>query len=748
MTKRLFAYIGLTMLVTFSVVFYFGFYASLFAVAFSACLFFAALLIKKLKDNRRVLILIAAVILLSNIWFSAYNSLSELKTESYDGVNAEITGMVTNHHIAYDNYYYELDCNRIDGKDVSFRVVLGTSRDLGAETGDIITLNTSLKKVENNYYKSRGFDFNARCKDYSFDYTVQTPKGISLKLIPSVIRDKLSLNISALIPGYEGELCNAISLGDKYALSPELYKAFRSTGLSYIVVVSGMHMSIVAGYIVILTRFLKRRRAGALIRNIIVIATVILYMAVTGFSPSATRAGIMIIIMYLGYIFSQNYEPFNSLGIAAFILTAGNPMAVGDAGMLMSFSSVAGILILLPRLMRKFDSKFEKGNKNRYFLYSCAKSRIDKARIRFNIIVIKILRYVYEMFMMSVCAVLAITPITMMFFGICNPFVIIYSLLIMPVTGFVIVMSVFTAVLYCIPFVRFLAFGTAFFTKAITSYIVFAVNSVSEIPFISFYGRVEDMRLWFIVTAVLIIIALLFKKRKITVTAAAAVSVAVLCSNIAVASVINADKEELRVYDSGYGMFVSYKSSYGINVLCCGGNAYMYEDIAEKLHIDGNNINMLIVPEAREKREMEYAYDIMTEFDVERVLVYYRYNSSERVYRKAHECDTFACFRENKSALVDLSDKVTDRIININNHSWQYISNGELSVLIAPYKGNAARLPEKYKSADYLIYCGKVYNLDELSCGEAIRASGGSYDDDMKNVSLMDESGEFIIDFD
>ncbi len=748
MTKRLFAYIGLTMLVTFSVVFYFGFYASLFAVAFSACLLFAAILIKKLRDNRRVLILIAAVILLSNIWFGIYNSLSELKTERYDGTHAKISGTLTNYHTAYDNYYYELDCNKIDDEDVSFRIVLNTSADLGAETGDIITLNALLKKPENNYYKSRGIDFNARCKGYSFDYTVQTPKDFNLKLIPAVIRDALTLNISALIPGYEGELCNAISLGDKYALSPELYKAFSSTGLSYLIVVSGMHMSIVAGYIVILTRLLKRFRGGAVIRNILVIAAVILYMAVTGFSSSATRAGIMIIVMYLGYIFSQNYEPFNSLGFAAFILTVGNPLAVGDVGMLMSFSSVAGILFLLPRFMERFDLKFSKGIKNKYFLYFNAKSRIDKARIKFNIIVIKILRYVYEMFMMSVCAVLAISPITMMFFGICNLFVVFYSVLLMPVTGFLIMLSLLTAVLFLVPFTKIFAFGTAFFTRAIASYVVFAVNSISQVPFMTFYARQEDMRLWFIVTAVLIVIALLFKKRRITVALAAVLSVVVLCTNIGIASVVNADKEELRVYDSGYGMFVSYKSPYGVNVLCCGGNAYLYEDIAEKLHLDGNKINMLIVPEAREKREMGYAYDILTEFDVERVLVYYRYNSSERVYRKARECASFARFKENTSAKVKLSDNVTDKIINTGNHSWQYISNGELSVLIAPYKGNAAKLPEKYKSADYLIYCGKVYNLDDLSCGEVIQASDGSCDDNMQNVSLIDESGEFIIDFD
>ena len=71
MTKRLFAYIGLTMLITFSVVFYFGIIICAFAV-------------KSYRKSRKVLILVAAVCILSVLYFCVYNSITEISRSRYN----------------------------------------------------------------------------------------------------------------------------------------------------------------------------------------------------------------------------------------------------------------------------------------------------------------------------------------------------------------------------------------------------------------------------------------------------------------------------------------------------------------------------------------------------------------------------------------------------------------------------------------------------------------------------------------
>ena len=290
MTKRLFAYIGLTMLIAFTVVFYFGFYGSVFALGFSICLFILALAVKACRKNKSVLILIAVVIFLSTAYFNIYNSYYEYKVKKYDEKTVRVSATVKNTHTSKDIFYYELSSDEIGAKKENYRILLRSATDLGAEYGDKLICKVSLSKMESNYYKSKKFDYNAHFENYIPKYTIYSTKEKDIGYFPVYIKDKLTYAVSVLIPGYSGELCNSIALGDRYGLSSEIYNEFQKTGLSYIIVVSGMHMSIMAFYILLFFRPLKKRRTATLISDTFVILTVLLYVFITGCSPSAIPA--------------------------------------------------------------------------------------------------------------------------------------------------------------------------------------------------------------------------------------------------------------------------------------------------------------------------------------------------------------------------------------------------------------------------------------------------------------------------
>lgn len=729
MTKRLFAYIGLTMLVTLAVVFYFGIYGTIFAAVFSVVFIILAVSLKALRENRRVYILIAAVILISTSYLNIYSSLFELNTERYNGHNVELTAILRDYHISNDYFYYELSCNEINNNADNSKILLQTATDLGADYGDEIYCKVKLKRMENNYYKSQGFKYSAYTEDYLLSYTVKSVKNKGAEALPVMIKERLTYAMSVLMPGYNGELSGAISLGDKFSLSDELYNAFKKTGLSYIIVVSGLHMTIAAGYIFLLSSFFGKNGLVRMIGNIFVILFILLYIAVTGFSPSATRAGIMIIILYLGRLFRRRTDAFNNLGFAALFLTIFNPLSVGDVGMLMSFSSVVGILKLEPVIMSAFDRKFCIRKKNLYFLRSAAVNRTDIIRIELKINLIKLLRAVCEMFAVSLSAVIAISPITLGFFGVCNPFVIIYSVLISPFIGLLIVFSVLSSLLWYIPVIKFLSYGTAFIANLISAWIVFAVNLIASIPYISFYANPLYMRIWLGLTMLFTASAFMFKNRRRSVSIAVLLSVLALVSGFSIKLIMNADKTELSVLKSGKGTTVVLQSPDGVDILSCGGSSSLYEYISEVIHTKSDSIKTLVVPEAREKREMRYAERILKEFDVEKVMLYYRYNTDEGVYRKARECKLYREFKENGSVKLKLSETVTDELVNINNSTWQYVSDGVTSVLIAPYKGKAYELPDKYKSPDYLITCGGIDDVDEIDYGEEILTTSGAMSD-------------------
>ncbi len=746
MTKRLFAYIGLTMLITFSVVFYFGYYGSVFTLVFAAGLILLSILLKKLKNNRRVYVLVGIIIILSTFYLNVYNSIFEIKTEQYNDKACTVSGILTNHRTAYDHYFYELDCDKVDGNEANCRVVIMTAVDMGAELGDRINCGVTLRRVSNNYYKSRRFDYNGYNDGYTFDYTVESAKYTDIRIFPAVLREKLTYVHKVLISGYEGELCSAISLGDKYTLSPELYDAFKSTGLSYIIVISGMHMSIVASYIMMLTGAFKKRRFGRIAGYIITVSCILIYVAVTGCSVSAMRSGIMILVLITGSLFKRHSDVFNNLGLAAMLLTVINPFSVGDVGMLMSFASVAGIVWGLPKFSDVFDRKFYKRNINLFFLEHSAVNRIDKIRIAAELFSIRALRYIYLIFAASICAVVAISPITLLFFGICNPLVFIYSILISPFVGGLMVFSILTSVLWYIPILNLLTLGTAFISKVIGKWIVFAVNGIADIPFITFYSSPLYMKLWFGITIVFIAAALMFKNRRKSVVAALLISAAMLALNYSAGLLLKSNKTELTVYSAGEGTCVSLNSPKGMDVLSSGGSRYNFDSLSERLHNNSYKINTLIIPAAREKREMGCAENILDEFDVEKVLLYYRFNTNERVYRKARECKYYNEFEEDKSVSVKLTDTVTDEIVNIKNHTWQYVTDGMISVLIAPYKGDAGVIPEEYCSPDYLIACGNIENIGALNYGEIVWTSSDYPPKMYRNVSFA-QNGEFKIEF-
>lgn len=743
MTRRLFAYIGLSMLITFSVVFYFGIYGAVCALSSAVVIFIFALL-KADKSKKRVFILISAAIILSMSYFQVYSSIKEINTQKYMNKSVSVTAEMRDFHRTRDYYFYELSCKTINSTPEAYKILLKTSSDVGAEYGDIITCDVNLNRINNNYYKSRNFDYSASPVEYILNYKLEKSKDRGILYIPVFIRDKLTYSLSVMIPGYAGELCNTVTLGDKYQLSENVYKQFRATGLTYLIVISGLHMSLAASLIYFLTKRLKRKRAARIIRVVSIVLFILTYIAVTGFTPSAMRSGIMIIVLYIGGSLRFKADTVNSLGFAAVLLTAGNPLAVGDVGMLMSFSSTAGILFIHPYFERFFETKFGIRIKNQLALKEMAADNIDILRISFKLFCYRLLRTVYVIFTVSICAVIAITPLTLMFYGIANPFVIIYSVFVSPFISVLMFFSAFASVIWYIPFLSFLAYGLAVIAQMIAVWILTCVGMISRIPYVTFYSYPELMKLWLLCTFIIFAFVIVVKLNRRNIIIASGLSVFILTVNVCAGYIMNYDKTELRVIPAGNGSTILFKSPEGVDLLSSGGSASMYDYVSEELHRNTDSFNLFVVQSSWEKPDVRFAPYILGEFDVEKVLLYYRYNTSERVYRLASEKD-YRIIKDNESVDIRLSENVTDKIFNVNGHTYQYITDGETSALIAPNSAKAYEIPSDIKP-DYLILNKEIKNLDRSKFGKVIWCSNKYVPKNLGKAALA-KSEDYTISF-
>ncbi len=144
----------------------------------------------------------------------------------------------------------------------------------------------------------------------------------------------------------ESGVLAALCFGQRDYVSPSLYRDFQASGLSHILVVSGLHLSAVVLAVPRLLRRLLGKRAAALTT----IVAVWLFALLVGATPSVLRAAMMCTLWLVGDTLFCRSDGLNSLGLAALVLLVSNPYTLYNVSFQLSFAATAGVLLLARRL--------------------------------------------------------------------------------------------------------------------------------------------------------------------------------------------------------------------------------------------------------------------------------------------------------------------------------------------------------------------------------------------------------------
>ena len=177
-------------------------------------------------------------------------------------------------------------------------------------------------------------------------------------------RQEFSAHVARYLPEEEGGVLAAMACGDKSRLPDELAEQYRDAGISHLLVVSGLHLSLVCG--VLGSRIGRFRRVRALAN----IAFVLFMMALTGFTASVMRAGIGALIFQLGNLLLLPADPLTSMGIAAVLISLQGPYAVCDLAFQLSFTSTLGV-VLAGSLLRSMRARRGEGKGEAFFTRLC-----------------------------------------------------------------------------------------------------------------------------------------------------------------------------------------------------------------------------------------------------------------------------------------------------------------------------------------------------------------------------------------
>ena len=231
----------------------------------------------------------------------------------------------------------------------TYKVRFYLNEDRQLEPGDVVRLRAQLRLTdeggsdEPTFHRTSGILLLAYPRGDAQLLATQKQK---LRDLPAVWSQRLKGIIDGCFPGDTFAFSKALLLGDKSDLSWQQSREFSLSGISHIVAVSGLHVSILFAFIGMATQ--KRR----FLMLIVGIPVLLAFGAMAGFTASVTRAVIMQLLFLLALALNREYDPPTALSFASLAMLVQCPLAIAGIGFQLSFASVAGIFLFYPRLSR------------------------------------------------------------------------------------------------------------------------------------------------------------------------------------------------------------------------------------------------------------------------------------------------------------------------------------------------------------------------------------------------------------
>ena len=337
-----------------------------------AAFFVAVCLVLCIFDAARkaaLCILLGAAVGMASVLHTA-NRLERIRVQ-YAGRPLVLTAEVESTADSYDPGIVDavLHVEKVNGSAASFRVECSALPECKAgervQGRFILSVPASGSRVS---LYADGIALQAEMDEDGPELTVLGESG-SFRARTHRLQQRLSASLRRRMDGKTGGVLAAMTTGDRSYLSSAMRSAYRGAGLAHVLVVSGMHVSILCGDI--LSTLLpyeweqsyRRRRHRAVFRSLLAF----LLMGVTGFTPSVCRAAVAVWVGALGVWLYGPPDTLTSLAVAGIVMTAGNSYAVCDIGFELSFAAVVGTVaggVCIRRARDAWYRRFWKKAKN------------------------------------------------------------------------------------------------------------------------------------------------------------------------------------------------------------------------------------------------------------------------------------------------------------------------------------------------------------------------------------------------
>lgn len=221
-------------------------------------------------------------------------------------------------------------------------------------------------------------------------------------------------------------IIKALITGDRSDIPKDITQAFRDSGASHILALSGLHLGIIYGILTKILSFIGNTSSARTLRSSVIITTCGLYTLATGAGPSIVRAFLFI---FIGET-ARRHGRFRSTGTVLFtsllIHLVLDPSAIREAGFQLSYAAMAGIAFIFPWLKGFWPGDKEEDSVG-----------LPKHSAR-------PLRWIWTTASMSIACQVTTAPLAWFYFGTFPVHFLLTNLIALPLTGLIIPVSLLT----------------------------------------------------------------------------------------------------------------------------------------------------------------------------------------------------------------------------------------------------------------------------------------------------------------
>lgn len=363
-------------------------------------------------------------------------------------------------------------------------------------------------------------------------------------LYPLKLAHWIQGNLDILYGGDMGGLLKALITGEKSGMSDGFRNALSRAGLSHMTAVSGMHMVFLVEFVLLLPGNRRWKSLAA-------IPLMFGFALLTGVAPSVVRAAVMETILLLGVLLRRQYDAMTALSAALFVILVQNPWAAGSIGLQLSFASVLGIHLILPKLLSDWHEPVTDSWGKRCFQRCLWNARQAMA--------------------LTISAMAFTVPLTVLYFDQVSVIAPLSNLLVVWSVSLLMAGGMLTALLYGV--LPIVATVLAWPVKALAWYVVTVVKGMAALPFAALDGDVAWIRLWLVATYILLLLACRWrpKRWKLAIPAGGTLCILVLAL-IANRMTTLSGTLTTAVLDVGQGQCVALISDEQAIAVDCGGS--------------------------------------------------------------------------------------------------------------------------------------------------------------------------------